>query len=169
MNDIERHEALLKAVDNRSIKDIEKALGKPETQDFQANLVKGLKSAYTNVNSIFHREDENKNHNEEEVRKNRLLFKNLLKVAENHKLDLSNDTNDLIDRLERDINAFRKSGKTVESKEHPLYQMGEYFIKYDIKKEAAKAMKPVADIMQKVDINTKPSLPKQKSITGRSR
>lgn len=162
MNDIERHNALLKAIDNKSIENIEKALGKKGTADFQENLVKGLKASYTNVNSILHREDSNNSQNLLEIKQNKLLFKNLLKIAEKHSLDLSSSINGLIDRLQRDLKAFQKSGKKMENTDHPLYKMANSLIEYDIRAEARLVMKPAVHLIKSE--NTEPtSVPRTKS------
>ena len=135
LGDVARHEKLIEAVEKKSLKGIRSALGLEGTDEFKENLVKGLKQSYTNVNTVIQRDDFDGDFTKPEIKNNRLLFKNLLKIAANDGIDLSESRNSIIGTLERDIAVFRKNNKAEVKKDHPLYEMGMKFVEYDEKME----------------------------------
>jgi hypothetical protein len=131
---IERYERMLKGV----VKKSESAIRAELEGNVEENVIEALKQSFTNVSTILHRKSSSPDVDAEEIRRNKVLFKKLLNVAEERNLDLSDLKNDLIDRLTRDLDVLGKSGKSMDDKKHPLYKMGMAFIKYDKKAEIKK-------------------------------
>lgn len=143
---IEKYEKLLKGVDNKSRKEIRAELKQGQ---FAENIIDALKQAYTNVNTVLHREKSNPDIDSRDIERNKTLFNQLLKISAKDGVDLSDLKNKLIDRLTRDLNSYKNSGKTMDDEKHPLYQMGQAFIDHDIKAEAQQIGKEARAAMQK--------------------
>lgn len=149
----DKYEKMLQGVDSKSQKAIKEQLS-PNTPEYAQNIVDSLKQSYTNVNSVLHRDDSNITANKKDIKRNKTLFKQLLKIAEKDNVDLDDLKNELIDRLERDLEAYKKSGKKMEEESHPLYEMGMAFVNHDINAEAKRLGAPAREVIQNTDTYT---------------